>query len=126
MLAQDALLENQLITFERNRDVLVAYPQGRIDGLNARDFQEQIENEITVYTKAVLLDLSSLVYISSAGLRAVLLIGRQLRKQKATIAVCSLPPTVREVFEISGFDKIFPVYENQEAAISDKEGEYLA
>ena len=79
-----------------------------------------------MYTKAVLLDLSSLSYISSAGLRAILLIGRQLRKQKGTIAVCSLSPIVREVFEISGFDKIFPVYENQEAAISNKEREYLA
>ena len=59
-----------------------------------------------------------LTYISSAGLRVVLLVAKTLQQQDAKLAVCSLSDSIREVFEISGFDKIVPVYASTGDAIS--------
>ena len=102
----------------REGDVLIVTTGDRVDSLNARDFQEALQAEISASDRALVLDLSRLTYISSAGLRVILLIGKTLQEQKATLAVCSLSGPVREVFEVSGFDKIIQVHDSQAEAIA--------
>ena len=67
------------ISTERKGDVLVAGAQDRIDGANAREFQEALQAVIDDSDRAVVLDLEQLTYISSAGLRVILLMGRMLQ-----------------------------------------------
>ena len=69
------------ISTERKGDVLVAGAQDRIDGANAREFQEALQAVIDDSDRAVVLDLEQLTYISSAGLRVILLMGRMLQRQ---------------------------------------------
>ena len=67
---------------------------------------------------AVILDFEQLSYISSAGLRVVLLAAKELRKQNKQFGVCSLAGSILEVFKISGFDQIIPVHASQSEAIA--------
>ncbi len=101
----------------REGENLVLITDGRVDGTNATDFQDAMKQAIQASDTAVVLDFENLTYISSAGLRVVLLVAKDLQRQGAKFAACSLSSTVKEVFVISGFDKIIPVHDTQEAAI---------
>ena len=103
---------------ERNDGVLSARVSGRVDSTNAREFEETIRTLIQDGDRAVILDFEKLVYISSAGLRAVLMTAKNLWKRDATFALCSLSNIVREVFEVSGFDRIISIHPTQEEALA--------
>ena len=106
------------IQTERANGTLIAKAEGRIDGVNARDFEEALKAAIGTDDNAVVMDLEGLSYISSAGLRVILLIAKTLRKRDADLILCSLSDPIREVFEISGFDKIIPVHGSREQALA--------
>ena len=106
------------IKTERNDGTLIAKAEGRIDGVNARDFEEAMKAAINSDDSTVVIDLEGLSYISSAGLRVILLIAKTLRKRNAELSLCSLSDPIREVFEISGFDKIIPVHASREQALA--------
>ena len=106
------------IQTERNNGTLIAKAEGRIDGVNARDFEEALKAAISADDDTVVMDLEGLSYISSAGLRVILLIAKTLRKRNAELVLCSLSDPIREVFEISGFDKIIPVHASREQALA--------
>ncbi len=103
-------------------DSLVLLTEGRVDGTNAVDFQNALEGAIRGNVRPVVLDFENLSYISSAGLRAILVVAKSLQKQGVEFAVCSLMDSVNEVFVISGFDRIIPIHESQEAAMSSFSG----
>jgi stage II sporulation protein AA (anti-sigma F factor antagonist) len=105
------------VTTDRRGETLVVIAEGRVDGANAAAYQAAIQDAIDESDKAVVLDFSNLTYISSAGLRVILLVARDLQKQGAQFAACSLSAPVKEVFSISGFDKIIPVHDSQDEAI---------
>lgn len=106
------------LTSEARDNAVVVKTAGRVDGANARDFHEGLEKSIGEDAKPMILDFTDLSYISSAGLRVVLLIAKSLQQRSSKLAVCSLSASIREVFEISGFDKIVPVYADSEAALA--------
>lgn len=106
------------LNIERNDGILIAMAEGRVDGANAQEFQGALTDAIEPSDRAVVLDLGEITYISSAGLRVILLTARALRRQDAELAVCSLSASIREVFEISGFDKIIPVRDSRPDAIA--------
>ena len=106
------------IQTERENGTLIAKAEGRIDGVNARDFEEALKNAISGDDSTVVMDLAGLSYISSAGLRVILLIAKTLRKRNADLMLCSLSDPIREVFEISGFDKIISVHASREKALA--------
>jgi anti-sigma B factor antagonist len=106
----------------RENGTLIARTDGRIDGANAREFQVALEDAIDPSDSTVILDMENLSYISSAGLRVILMTAKTLQKQNAKFAICSLSPAIREVFQISGFDRIIPIHSSQEEAISSFKG----
>ena len=106
------------IRTEREGWVLVIKAEGRIDGSNAAKFLESVEGVIDQNDNAVALDFSDLDYISSAGLRIMLLIAKDLRQRNVAFAVCSLSSSVNEIFMISGFDQIIDLHDNSASAIA--------
>ena len=106
------------IQAEREGDTLVAKAEGRIDGTNARQFQDDLDSVIEEGDRAVILNFQDLMYISSAGIRVVLMTAKTLQRREARFALCSLSEPVREIFEVSGFDKIIPIHSSQDEAIS--------
>ena len=106
------------INAERLDGTLIAKAEGRIDGVNASDFEQSLRGAIEDSDTAVIVDLAELSYISSAGLRAVLLTAKSLTQRAAKFALCSPSKPIREVFEISGFDKIIDIHDSRDAAIA--------
>ena len=106
------------IQAEREGGTLVAKAEGRIDGTNAREFQDNLDSVIEEGDRAVILNFEDLMYISSAGIRVVLMTAKTLQRREARFALCSLSEPVREIFEVSGFDKIIPIHASQDEAIS--------
>ncbi len=106
------------ISTEREAAALIVKAAGRIDGSNSQQFQDDLEAVIDDGDRAVVMDLEQLSYISSSGLRAMLLIARKLQRQQARFALCSLSESIREVFEISGFDRIIAVHAARSEAVA--------
>ena len=106
------------VTTKRQDGVLSAQVGGRIDGTNASEFEEAIRTAIEESDRAVIVDFEKLVYISSAGLRAILLTAKSLDNRNAKFALCSLSDQIREVFETSGFDKIIAIHSSKAEALA--------
>ena len=88
------------VTEERNHDVLVLLPIGRLDSMNARSFESIV-----------------MEHISSTGLRVALLATRALQASKGQIVLCAMKKHIEEVFRISGFDRIISIKESRKAAL---------
>lgn len=101
--------ENKVeLTERRAGNTIVLAPAGRIDMSTAEQFRERLIPLIasTEAGAAVVLDFSGVDYISSAGLRVLMLAAKEARSSGSVIAVAALQPLVNEIFQISRFDKV--------------------
>ena len=98
--------------------LIVMPSENRVDGTNARDFQVGLEAAIEETDSAVIFDAETLTYISSAGLRAILLVVKSINRRGGKFAVCSLSDPIREIFSISGFDNIIPIEATRDEALA--------
>ncbi len=105
------------VRMERRDGALIAAPEGRLDSATAREFEGTMRATIQDDDRAVILNLSQLSYISSAGLRAVLVVAKGLWKRNAAFALCTLPDTVLEIVRLSGFDKIIQIHGTETEAL---------
>lgn len=103
-------------------DVAVLAPAGRIDSTNAKSFEALVLQKVQEGKTRIVMDFGDLEYISSAGLRVVLIAGKKVKAEGGVLALCRLSPTIRDVFEISGFISLFPVVETREEAIAAAKG----
>ncbi len=99
---------------------MVIAVEGRLDAVSAPAFDKELEMLIEAGEKTLVLDFQNLEYISSAGLRSILAVTKRLRGLEGRIALSSLKDIVSEVFEISGFNKIIPIYDSLEEALSEQ------
>ena len=106
------------VTTENENGTLIASAGGRIDGTNAAEFENAMQAAIGSTEGAVVLDCEGLSYISSAGLRAILRIAKDLTRRAVKFVLCSLSDPIREVFQISGFDKIINIHPDRSGAVS--------
>jgi len=103
---------------ETQNGTLITKAEGRIDGSNAGEFEDAMQVAISESGSAVVLDCEDLSYISSAGLRAVLRIAKDLQKRAVKFSLCSLSGPIQEVFQISGFDKIITIHDSRTGALA--------
>ena len=103
---------------QRHEDILILRPQGRLDSSSSPEFERLLTEQLDAGSQRLVLDFSRLDYISSAGLRVVLLAGKKLRASKGQIALASLQDMVREVFDMSGFLTLFTVTNTVDEALS--------
>lgn len=96
---------------------LILGPSGRIDGQNALDFQASVDTAIGDSTDPVILELNNLTYISSAGLRVILLLAKTLKSRSVPFSMCDISAAVKEVFEISGFGNTIAIHDTRADAL---------
>ena len=89
---------------------------GRMDAMTSMDFNQACENLLDEGVENIIVDLGDLEYISSAGLRSLLVAGKKIAADDGKLLLCRLTGMAREVFDISGFSSVFAVYDNVEAA----------
>ena len=84
------------INAEREDEAIIARPDGRIDGSNAGEFQAALEAVIEEGDRALILDFASVSYISSVGMRVILLTAKTLQGNGSVLVLCSLAAPIRE------------------------------
>ncbi|WP_137390881.1 STAS domain-containing protein [Rhodoligotrophos defluvii] len=109
------------INREERDGIGIIAPVGRVDSNTARDLEAVLLPAFDGGGK-VIVDFSRLTYISSAGLRVLLMAAKQSKAKGAALALAGMSPAVKEVFTISGFAKLFKIYPDAEAAASDLRG----
>jgi anti-anti-sigma factor len=92
---------------------------GRMDANTAPEFEQECAKWLEQGETTLIVDLQNLEYISSAGLRSVLASGKKLKAQNGSLILCNLSGMVEEVFNISGFSSIFPIYDSKETALKN-------
>ena len=104
------------INQEKNDEVNIVGLKGRLDAGTSGSLEEVLNALVDAGEEKVLVDCRELDYISSAGLRVLLAAAKQFKKHEGSIVLSALNPNVKQVFEISGFTSIFPIYGTREEA----------
>ena len=72
--------------------------------------KEQVGELLTGTNPKILIDFTDIDYVSSAGLRALLLLVKRAKGSGSIFALCGLNEQVREVLDISGFTSMFSIH----------------
>ncbi len=91
--------------------------QGQINSANAATVETEVLAVLQKGAKNVLLNMTELSYISSAGLRVVLVLAKRLKQAGGKLVIYGMQPHVREVFDISGFLAILNVTATRNEAV---------
>lgn len=109
------------IASQRYVDVVVVTPEGRLDFGNAADLERALAPCLAAANEApagVVVDCRRVDYISSIGLRALMVAAKALRARGARIAAAGLQPVVAEIFAISRFHAVVEVFGTPELALA--------
>ena len=98
-------------------DVAVLALNGYLDAHTAPHFEKTIQEEYDSGRVRILVDCAGLTYISSAGLGVFMSFVEDVREAGGDIKICSLVPTVYQVFEILGFPEIFEILPDRDAGL---------
>lgn len=105
----------------RDGAIVALRASGRIDHQSADAFQKALEPYLANCAAggdALVIDMARVDYVSSVGLRVLLVASKRAAAAKGKIAVAAMQATVAEVFRISRFDSILPAYDTVDAAIA--------
>lgn len=103
---------------EKVGDVWVGVPAGRIDSVTSPHLEEALVAALTGGERRVVLDMASVDYISSAGLRVLLVAAKRLRENGGRFVLCGLNGPVRQVFELAGFLPLFAIEPSRDRAVA--------
>ena len=98
--------------------ITVYAPSGRIDSSNAAAAEADVMSKIQSGSPLLIIDLQRLDYLSSAGLRVLLLAAKACRAGGGKTVIQQASPAISEVLKISGFDKIIPMFNSRDDAIN--------
>ena len=102
--------------------VRVIAVDGRLDHAHAKAFESALAPHLadcSLSGTPVVLDFSSVAYISSVGLRVLLLAAKQVKAQQGGIAIAALTPIVTEVFQVSHFNMVLKVFDDVASAAAE-------
>lgn len=102
---------------ETRNGILVLAPAGRLDSANAAAFEARLVEAVAAGRVGVVVDLARLTVLGPAGLRAFLVAARRARPVGGRILLAGLSPSVRQVFESSGFATLFVIHPTVEEAV---------
>lgn len=109
------------LTERRAGKALVVAAAGRIDMGTAEQLKDRLIPLVTEAGKkaeTIVLDFSAVEYISSAGLRVLMLAAKEAKSSGGKIAVAAMQPLVQEIFEISRFNKVLACHASVDDAIA--------
>jgi anti-sigma B factor antagonist len=96
---------------------VVLHVAGRMDAESAAHLEGECDSCISEGTTSLVLDLGDLSYVSSMGLRSFVGIAKKLKSKGGELRICRLTGLVRQVFEITRLNQVFPMYESVESAL---------
>jgi len=102
----------------RKGTVTILELNGRLDASTSTILEKRFLSLLDEDKKDFVLDFSNLDYISSAGLRVLLMAAKRAGSSGGKVSLCRLQEHVREVFDIAGFTAIFPIHASLEEALA--------
>jgi len=106
------------VKVESSGDYTTIIVEGRLDTTNAGEFEKQMMAVLQDGCTRIILDCTGLSYISSSGLRILLVVQKKMIAIKGQFSLCCLHPGIKEIFDISGFSTIFSIFPDKEAALN--------
>lgn len=101
----------------KTEKVMVLIIEGRLDSNTSAILEKKIIELTSAGEKNLVIDFSGMDYISSAGLRVLLMAAKITKKAGGKVILTTLCSNVQEVFDIAGFTSIFTICATQEEAI---------
>jgi anti-sigma B factor antagonist len=100
----------------------MVFLNGRIDARSAPELHQELETILDGKRDKMLIDFKSLDYISSAGLRILIMTAKKLKAAQGSLILCNLNEKIYEVFDVSGFTAIFDISATLEEALGKLDG----
>ena len=101
----------------RSGDVLIADMVGRLDSRTAGPASTEL-NKLAQGNVKLVLNMHGLEYISSAGLRAILVAAKLVQVNGGAMKICEANATVKRVMEVSGMSSLLRLYDTEKDAIA--------
>ena len=107
----------EIIEAGKEKDTKIISLNGRMDAISAPDFEEKMGQWLNEGETSFIIDLLELGYISSAGLRSILVIAKELKSKDGKLMCAAPQDEVEKIFRISGFSSMIPTYESLQVAL---------
>ncbi len=107
------------VTYRATDAAMVIYVDGDLTTNTSPDVQAEILEVLEGEAKHVVINVEKVNFIASTGLRVILALGKRLSSQGLKLTICSMNPSTKSVFEMSGFTKLFPIYANEAEALEN-------
>jgi anti-sigma B factor antagonist/stage II sporulation protein AA (anti-sigma F factor antagonist) len=114
------------LTQKQLANSVILLPAGRIDLSNADLFKDALLEAVSAAKAAVVLDFSGVEYVSSAGLRSLMIASKTGAERSVKLAVAAMQPIVKEIFTISRFHLVLPCFETVRDALAQLDPAALA
>ena len=106
-----------LIQKIEHSDATIFQVKGRLDSSSTPELEKRIQDSLDQGSTILILDFSGLEYINSAGLRILVMSYQRLQPLGGQVMVCGVRDYIAEVFDISGYNRIFRMYANLDMAV---------
>jgi anti-anti-sigma factor len=103
---------------EHKGDITIVEIKGRLDCNSAKPLGDRLTGLINAGRTQIVVDLENVVYVSSAGFRALLMVGRLAQESEGTVVLCNLTDEVQRLFELGAFTSLFPVYSSRDEGVT--------
>jgi anti-anti-sigma factor len=107
------------ISWRRSDFFLFGDVRGRIDSPSSATFHNLISSEIKPDDLSLILDFSRVSFISSAGLRILLIVAKEYAASEKLFGLCSLPSIVQEVMGVSGFKRVVRIFDSLDESLQE-------
>jgi len=104
------------ISHEMDGGFAVVRPAGKLDTLSAKTFEAYLKELVDQNAGTLLIDMAQVDYVTSFGLRSLLILAKQLAPSGDRLILFQVNPSVVDVLKISGFLKILTVVDTLDAA----------
>ena len=111
------------IVEDKRGDVKIVSLRGRIDMETSPIVEKRLMSILEQGERQLVIDFSELTYISSLGLRVLVLTAKYMQKNKGELALAALSSHIHEIFKIAAFTSIFPIYSTCDEAVAQMQAD---
>ncbi len=108
-----------IITEEKREDIVILGVNGRLDFNTSPQLDRALDELYRRGERHLVIDFSDLDYISSSGLEVLLVAAKKVLGENGKLALCCLKDEIKQIFDITNFSSIFPIFPSRETAIND-------
>jgi anti-anti-sigma factor len=107
----------EIIEAGKEKNMKIISLEGKMDAISAPEFEDKMGEWFEQGETSFIINLGEVSYMSSAGLRSILIVAKKLKEQNGKLIFVNLREEVQKIFRISGFSSMIPTYESLEAAL---------